>query len=208
LGEGRVEIQQVYMDIKTFWELIDKTSRASKEALDADEFIIDEVDDMQIDLLVKSLSALSEEDIFAWERIFDDLMDEAYIAELWEVAYIINCGCGDDGFTDFRAWVISQGEDVYRNAITDPESLVNVINVKKNEQAFSGLWSVVISAYESKTGKEFDTLPVKNRERPQLKGVRTQAESETEWENMIIKRYPKIAAKFWKRCSDPNGFWM
>jgi len=194
------------MDIKTFWELIDQTRQASRDALIADEFINDEVDEMHIDLLVKSLSALSEEDIFAWERIFDDFMDQAYIEELWEVAYIINCGCGDDGFTDFRAWVISQGEDVYRNAIADPESLATVINVKRGEQAFSGLWSVVISAYESKTGKGFDTLPVKSRERPQLKGVRTQAENETEWENKIIKRYPKIAAKFWKRCSDPSVF--
>ena len=197
------------MDIKTFWELIDKTRQVSREAISADEFINDEVDDMQIDLLVKSLSALSEEEIFDWERIFDDFMDEAYIAELWEVAYIINCGCGDDGFTDFRAWVISQGEEVYKNAIADPESLVDVINVRKGEQAFSGLWSVVISAYETKTGKGFDTLPVKNRGLPQLKGVRTQADNETEWENKIIKRYPKIAAKFWKRCTDdPSVFFM
>ena len=41
-------------------------------------------------------------------------MGKAYIAEWWDVAFIMasDWGCSDDGFKDFRAWLIAQGQDV------------------------------------------------------------------------------------------------
>jgi len=33
-------------------------------------------------------------------------------------------GCSDDGFEYFRCWLISQGKDVFENALRNPDSLV------------------------------------------------------------------------------------
>jgi Protein of unknown function (DUF4240) len=40
-------------------------------------------------------------------------------------AYVINGGCGDDSFQDFRASLIFRGRTSFRNAVTDPESLAD-----------------------------------------------------------------------------------
>ena len=174
------------MDTPTFWELIDKT----REASGGDQ-------EKQRELLIGALAQLPESDIFAWDDIFDDLMDKAYIAELWEVAYIIGCGCGDDGFTDFRAWLIGQGKDIYEKVLADPESLVDIIESGKEEQAgASSLWYVVIGAYELKTGMD---MPKRLRPNPELKG--TSAPNEA----AILPRFPKATARFWKRCLEEAG---
>jgi hypothetical protein len=39
------------------------------------------------------------------------------------VPALINGGMSDDGFTDFRYWLISRGRDVYERALADPDSL-------------------------------------------------------------------------------------
>ena len=43
----------------------------------------------------------SPEEIVAFQRVLDELMDESYRADLWGAAYVINGGCSDDGFEDF-----------------------------------------------------------------------------------------------------------
>ena len=45
---------------------------------------------------------------------------------LWDAASVIKeYGCSDDGFIDFRAWLIAQGKDVYMNALRDPDTLAD-----------------------------------------------------------------------------------
>ena len=61
-----------------------------------------------------------------------DLLDKAYVATLWDAADIIGCGCSDDGFWDFRGWLIAQGQKVYENALSDPESLLDLIDVDED----------------------------------------------------------------------------
>lgn len=51
--------------------------------------------------------------------------DLAYQYGLWSAASIICGGCTDDGFIDFRAWLIAQGWNVYRTALNDPDSLAD-----------------------------------------------------------------------------------
>lgn len=53
--------------------------------------------------------------------------DLAYKYGLWDAAEIImEYGCSNDGFIDFRAWLIAQGKEVYLAALADPDSLVEV----------------------------------------------------------------------------------
>ena len=45
--------------------------------------------------------------------MFDAKMDQAYSWPLWGAAYVINGGCSDDTFTDFRAALISRGRQAF-----------------------------------------------------------------------------------------------
>jgi len=166
------------MNIDTFWNLIDITRNASGGNIPK-----------QSDLLIEALAQGSVDEIFAFEKIMDDLMDNAYDAALWDAAYIIGCGCGDDGFKDFRGWLIAQGKVVYEKALADPESLVDLIEINQDAQEGALLY-VAITAYEQKTGREMPIRAIKiNRPLPQLRGTNWAEEDKN-------TRFPILANKF------------
>ncbi len=79
--------------------------------------------DRKDQLLKAAIGRLSGEEAEALSVIFNQMMDAAYTWGLWGAAYVINGGCGDDTFADFRAALISRGRTAYETAIADPDSL-------------------------------------------------------------------------------------
>ena len=80
---------------------------------------------------------------------YEDLADKF---GLWDAAGIMKeYGCSDDGFIDFRAWLIAQGREVYFAALADPDSLADV--VPYGDCFFEQLSYVGDYAYEQLTGK-------------------------------------------------------
>jgi len=172
------------MDITEFWNLIDKTRKAVHG--DARK---------QSDLLTEELAKLPKEEIVSFERIFDDLKDNAYIGNLWDAAIVIMHGSGDDGFQEFREWLVGRGKEAYKNAIKDPETLVDVLEV--GEQIFPTLLGPALEAYEKVTG---ENMPPMSREWAELQGrpkINMDAD-ETELLAEISARFPKLTAKFWE----------
>jgi hypothetical protein len=165
------------MDIEFFWNLIEKTFETSQGNLS-----------QQVELLTEQLAQRSVDDIADYKKIMDDLLDNAYDASLWDAAVIINQGCGDDSFKDFRGWLIAHGKEVYEKALVDPEILVDV--VKMNEWAADELFLYIAhEAYERKTGQDLLDYMGKRKKRPGLRGAFWPAETRNE-------RFPKLAAKF------------
>jgi hypothetical protein len=177
------------MNTTEFWELIEKTLQASG----GDHH-------KQAELLLAELINRSEAEILDYDLILDDLMDEAYIAELWELAYVIDLGCGDDGFMDFRAWLIGRGKDVFDRALVDPESLVDLVGLREPTKSMSLLY-VAQKAYELKTGKDALTMPKRTKPYPELKG--THAEDE----DAMLARFPRATEKFWNYWSNHLDEW-
>lgn len=91
----------------------------------------------QANYLKKELKGLTGKDLVAFENIVNRLENAIYTWNLWAAAYTIQGGCSDDGFTDFRGWLISRGESVYNKAMTSADSL-SVLGRKKLEQSSSG----------------------------------------------------------------------
>lgn len=169
------------MDISTFWKLINKTLRDSV----GDSF-------KQSELLAEALAQLPEADILIYDVILWELMQKAYIVDLWEAAYIIGCGCGDDGFMDFRAWLIGRGKDVFEKALIDPESLLDIVETGWETQEENLLY-VAPQAYEMKTGKD---IP------PTLEGFTKLKGTPSRDEQALLARFPKLTEKFWRRCDE------
>lgn len=60
--------------------------------------------------------------------------------------------CSDDSFIDFRAWLVSQGRDVYMAALKDPDSLADVPSYQ--DYRFDSLPFMGDYAYEELTGRD------------------------------------------------------
>jgi hypothetical protein len=102
------------LDTLQFWSIIES---GGSEALEHPERQLEEVRER--------LSGLPLEGLLDFHRLFNRLMDDAYIWDLWGAAYLINGGCSDDGFAYFRSWLISRGRVTYEAAVRDPDSLAD-----------------------------------------------------------------------------------
>ena len=110
------------MKIDGFWQIVDTSKKRGGGDIDA-----------RASALKGALQGLERAEIQEFQNIYDALINKAYRWDLWAAAYIINGGCSDDGFRYFLDWLISEGSQVYQNAIDDPDSLVEVEVVEDAE---------------------------------------------------------------------------
>lgn len=105
------------MNKDIFWGLIQEAKERFGQDMDAAEVWL-------TDELVKRGPEAAQ----GFHDIIHAYSDLAYQYGLWDAASIINeCGCSDDGFLDFRSWLIAQGREVYLAALKDPDSLAEVV---------------------------------------------------------------------------------
>ena len=99
----------------TFWKLIDQ----GREQCSQDVYALAQ-------WLESRLMEMGPEQALNFDYVAHAYRAAAYKHGLWSAASILCDGCTDDGFTDFRGWLIAQGRDVYMAALKDPDSLADV----------------------------------------------------------------------------------
>jgi hypothetical protein len=115
------------MDLDTWWGVIERARTAVGErAGDRDS-----ADDPLPDAVSDELAELTPAELVDWYTIHVQLTDSAYLYPLWGAAYLIEGGCGDDGFMDFRDGLMLQGRDVFTRAVADPDSLADLPVVRR-----------------------------------------------------------------------------
>ena len=125
----------------SFWDLIHEAKNACGQDMDAMLAYLK-------DRLV-SMGPTQAQNFHDIIHAYEDLADKF---GLWDAAGIMKeYGCSDDGFIDFRAWLIAQGREVYFAALADPDSLADV--VPYGDCRFEQLSYVGDYAYEQLTGK-------------------------------------------------------
>ena len=115
----------------------------------------------QAEELTDLLSDLPPDEIVAFDRLLHELLAAAYRWDLWGAAYIINGGCSDDGFEYFRAWLVAQGERTYREALADPETLVD--RAEPDATNAESLLYAAGDAYRVETGRDLPASPCPSR---------------------------------------------
>jgi hypothetical protein len=137
------------MNIDRFWEIIGLSRREFDPARRDGNM------ERQLQELEALLSELSPEEIFAFDKHLTEHMKRAYRWDLWGAAYILASGCSDDGFVDFRGWLISMGRQVFESAMADVESLAEIADGPGIEDVlFEGFINVPDQVYEQLTGRE------------------------------------------------------
>lgn len=101
------------MNKEMFWQLIDESREACKE----------NIKDMA-KYLEGRLSSLSLDEAKSFCGIFDTYHRAAGLDGIASVGNLMNHEMlTDDGFTDFRNWLIAQGKDIYLETMKNPEIL-------------------------------------------------------------------------------------
>jgi Protein of unknown function (DUF4240) len=166
------------MNDAVFWRLMTETRRAAGNDTDR-----------QSELLKERLTHLPGPSIVKFARIRHSFDKRAYTWDLWGAAYVIEDGCSDDCFRDFRGYVISLGRGPYEAALRNPDSLAGVA-----QDAETGNWenadNVAPDAYSSATGGDFplddSDLSGRPRGKPWSENNMT----------ALARRYPRLYARF------------
>lgn len=110
------------MDLDTWWDVVERARTAVGERA-GDRNL---PDDPLPTALTAVLVTLSPEELVDWKVTRRSVIDSAYRWPLWNAAYLIEGGCGDDGFLDFRDGLVLQGRAVFDRALADPDSLAEL----------------------------------------------------------------------------------
>lgn len=81
------------------------------------------------DYLIDILSKKTDEEIFDFEIITVELMQESYNEKLWCASYLVNGDTASWSFDFFRLWLISQGEKIFYSIMKNQDNLSEYINV-------------------------------------------------------------------------------
>jgi hypothetical protein len=144
---------------------------------------------------VAELAAGDPEEIVAWGRHLDKVMVASGKEDLWAAAYLINGGCSDEGFDNFRGWLIAHGRDVLARSVREPDALAELPAVRAaatNGAVFEAgeVLTIAAEAYQEATGG-----PLPASERPVIR-----PEADQLWdfddEEEMTRRLPRLSALF------------
>jgi hypothetical protein len=109
------------MALDDFWRLIEEAGVVA----DARSGDFDERCDAIVTACTDRLATMTADEIVRFSLRQTQVWQQAYDQKLWGAAYLIEGGCGDDGFMDFRQGLISMGREWYERALADPDSLAD-----------------------------------------------------------------------------------
>ncbi len=140
------------MNIDQFWQILETTRSSTQEE--------------QLALFERELQRLTARGLIEFERVFVTRSFDAYSWDLWLVAWLCGGGmCSDDGFTDFRAWLISRGRATYEAALHDADTLVDEMR-QTDYPSFETFSYVPRETYRTMTGKELPDLDLRHPKEP------------------------------------------
>lgn len=142
---SRAFADSLLMSDTDFWKLIEDSKKAELKHFEP-----------QMDYLTKQLSKLSNEQIVAFERTLRVKMVVLWDYNVKSVFQIIFGNYfAEEGFVDFRFWIISNGADFYDKILRNPEELAdNMIKAHDGEL----LRHVADRAFELKNGRSHDLV--------------------------------------------------
>jgi hypothetical protein len=161
-----------------FWALISETRLAAGKDTGT-----------QSELLRDRLSKLGPAEILAFEKWWRSLDRSLYTWDVWGAAFVIQDGCSDDCFRDFRAYVISLGPKAVRIATKSPDALAPIVS-DSDTGDWEGAKDMAPDAFSMATDGDFplDTSDLSGTPR----GV-PWSDSQVQ---ALLRRYPRLASRF------------
>ncbi|MBV7534239.1 DUF4240 domain-containing protein [Duganella sp. sic0402] len=105
-------------------------------------------------LLQKRLLALTPAAIQGFQKRYEALLVEANSWMLWGAAVLMADAYTDDGFKYFRDWLISEGEQTYKQAVLNPDTLARL--PPRNHFSLESFGYAALKAYAAKGAGELE----------------------------------------------------
>lgn len=133
------------MNKDVFWKMIDLAKKQCGDDYKSMERV-----------LIDQLSNMNPQDIVEYYRINSEYIRLANREGVYDVGCELNkFGLGDDGFVDFRGWLIGQGKDVYMQAMKEPKSIVELgLKPRNGEFSWETFNYIPSYAYTANTGED------------------------------------------------------
>ena len=128
---------------------------------------------------------LSPKEATEFSVIYDRHHDRSYSWPMAEACDILLDGASPDSFDDFRAALLSMGQQVYERAIDDPDSLAEV-DASIETWRFESYSYAVMKAVNQVTGGYAERLIPAPEEL-----------SDKPWQSLMVERFPKLVK--WSR---------
>ncbi|MEM1428562.1 MAG: DUF4240 domain-containing protein [Pseudomonadota bacterium] len=127
------------MSDKLFWEIIAEAQSGSvSETL------------LRIEDRLGAYTAKSIKDA---AKLLQSLLVDAYREEIWALAYLVQGGCSEDAFEDFRSWMVLQGQAAFGGILASPDTFEPHLADGADFGAAAGLMSAFENAYLTRSGK-------------------------------------------------------
>ncbi len=143
------------MNKDMFWDIISEARTDTKS------------DDLFLEKIEKSLSRLSNKQLKKYSSIFDEYVTSAYMPGIGYAGMVMsNSILTQDVFTYFLAWLVSQGKDVYLNALANPDSLASLD--KQENYELELFFNIAESIYFKRNGEIFFNAGMEENERADI----------------------------------------
>ncbi|MBE9940993.1 MAG: DUF4240 domain-containing protein [Cellulosimicrobium funkei] len=189
------------MDRETFWGIVETARERAGAGADDRGAEDDPLPGALTDLLVERLAA---DEMLAFVDVAGDVANDAYAWPVWGAAYLVEGGCSDDGFMDFRDGLVLAGRAVFERTLADPDTLADhpVVAAMADGGSpwfgFESLDSLVRDAWSRATGED-DEAYYAARERTSSVRARSEPAGEP-WdfddEEENARRLPRLTALF------------
>ncbi|MFI5728462.1 DUF4240 domain-containing protein [Streptomyces cyaneofuscatus] len=188
------------MDIDTWWGLVGRAREAAGDRADDR----DPPGDPLPGALTDVLAALEPAEIVDFAVTAYEVTASAYRWPLWNAAYLIEGGCGDDGFMDFRDGLVLLGREVFTRAVADPDSLAElpvVVRMSRGQSGWIGYESLngPVQAAYARAGGEADGFhaAVEAAGRGRIRTAEPGGENgDAEDADAMRRQLPRLAALF------------
>jgi hypothetical protein len=131
------------MSERQFWALVGAVKTEAGSDVDARPAV-----------LQKHLLALEPAAIQGFQKRYEALLVEANSWMLWGAAVLMTGAYTDDGFKYFRDWLISEGEQTYKQAVVNPDTLARL--PPRNDFSLELFGYAALKAYAAKGAGELE----------------------------------------------------
>ena len=139
----KLKPQAVPMKADKYWLIIGRSLRKTKS-----------MEDQRLKL-VKLLGKLKCEEIIGFHLRTEQLLKDSHHEDLLCAAHLIEGGVYENAFEFFRCWLISRGQQVFKKALQNPDSLIAVLD-DVEDHSFEAFYHIPEEVFMQATGKSMN----------------------------------------------------
>jgi hypothetical protein len=179
-----------------FWELVQQSLRDAEVLTPVRKGlrrrpVVLRPGERHVRALEQLLAGLPDDDLLAFQSHLDALREQACDWGVWGAGYVACGGLGDDAFTDFRTWLVSQGRAAYERVLADPDALADVLPPDLDDRlADAELWGyVALDVWDARRPDEMSRPSFGGGAAP--RGVPFPEDDDA----ALARRYPRLHAR-------------